>query len=364
MDYLNRSIVLATVLAVYFLCPSHQQTAAPNNKCIEDFTNALFGCVKDSGISTGNFLWFTTNGTSAKSEAPANADAFKTQICGVQQAMGACALQKVGAVVNTTSCIGTSASTSQVETITKQLTNLFGTYDVKCMHPCRNTLIPDLQQCYTSNGVDSKLFASNSSSGAAIGTNEGETSKFCGVREKLIACMKEKSDACPEGPRILAVLGLNYTVFSKMTEMLCGNVQSYLSGLSCFAETTNDVQVCQQKQAQSMTQLNVQATQGNWTEDRFFSSYCEIGIEQIGCDITAWSKKNHEACVPQVIALRKKLECEFLPQQCKTNTKLMERSDNVCNPTKLGSSALSSGKGNCQAFLLLIILALSLVISM
>ncbi|GFO05791.1 hypothetical protein PoB_003229600 [Plakobranchus ocellatus] len=62
---------------------SHCQGQGNNqpNKCIEDFSNALIKCVTDSGLTSGNFLWFVTNGTSSRSEQPADQDAYKTKIC-------------------------------------------------------------------------------------------------------------------------------------------------------------------------------------------------------------------------------------------------------------------------------------------
>ncbi|CAL1532385.1 unnamed protein product [Lymnaea stagnalis] len=331
MDVRFQIILTITCLASFSLTPTHQQQAAPaNNKCMEDVLAVLWDCVKVANLTTGNFAWFVTNGTSPKSEAPANMDTFKTQICGVQQQIAACVMQKLIPILNTTTCIGTSTTTSQVQVVQTQLTSLFGTYDLKCMHPCRATLIPDLKECYSANGLDPKLFATNTSNGAVIGSTLEQVNKFCGNKDKVMTCLKAKADACPESPQILRAISFDITAFTKYVGILCSDEKSYLTGLQCFAETTPEVDICQQKQSQAVMQLEMQANQGKWSEDRFYTSLCEITYAQITCDIAAWSKKNHEACIPAVIGLRQKLECELSAPQCKSNTKLAEDPSNPC----------------------------------
>ncbi|XP_059165723.1 uncharacterized protein LOC131948200 [Physella acuta] len=334
MDCRLSAKVIVFVLAAFVITPCVPQTPATIPKCVEDFTNALAECAKASGISTGNFAYFVTNGTSSKSEAPANQETFKTQICGVEQQIYACVMQKLVPIVNTTSCIGTSASTSHVETIRREVTNIFTTYDVKCMHPCRNTLLNDMRQCYTANDVDGKLFMSNTTNGAVIGSTEEQANKFCSVKDKLMDCLKSKAEACPESAAILRTVDIDLPAFTNGVKILCANTKVYVTGLSCFAETTSDVDICKQKQQQALIQLAMQAQNGNWTQDRYYTMYCELSYTNIACDVAAWARKNHESCTASVIGLRRELECDLLPQQCKSNTKLVEGEDSPCSSSK------------------------------
>ncbi|RUS91051.1 hypothetical protein EGW08_001179 [Elysia chlorotica] len=77
--------MVAAIVCVVHVTPSHAQTNNQANKCIEDFSNALIKCVTDASLTSGNFLWFVTNGTSSRSEKPTNEANFKKEICGLEE---------------------------------------------------------------------------------------------------------------------------------------------------------------------------------------------------------------------------------------------------------------------------------------
>ncbi|GFR70183.1 hypothetical protein ElyMa_000321900 [Elysia marginata] len=331
---ISRVIAIIATLSILHVCPSTAQTNTQANKCIEDFSNALIKCVTDTGLTRGNFLWFVTNGTSSKSEQPTDPDSYKPKICELQQRIGACTFQSVATIINSTACVGTSAATNQQDVIRTQLNKIFGTYDAKCMHPCRNTLATELRNCYTESGLDPKLFLSNSSNGAVVGSNDEQIAMFCGAKGALVSCMQRRVDACPEAPQILRAIDLDIPSFEKGVSVLCKHPKVYLHGLACFADSTNEVDRCQQKEAQSLIQLDLQAREGNWSESKFFEAFCEIAIEQVECDLKAWGNKNHEACVEAVIGLRRELECELVAPQCNVNPKQISELDHTCHPEK------------------------------
>ncbi|XP_013072654.2 uncharacterized protein LOC106059553 [Biomphalaria glabrata] len=331
MEY--QSLCIATLLTVFAVVSSQQQPPA-TDKCMEEFQNVFNLCINEVKLSPGNVLWFITNGTSPKSEAPANPETFKTQVCSVQQPMGACIVDKLNPVLNSTICSGASTGTNYLEIVRNQLGLLFSTYDSKCMHACRSTLITDIRECYSSNGVDGSLFANNVSNGAVLGTSQVEVNKFCGAKDKIVPCMQAKIDACPEAPQILQSVGVEFNIFNKVVNILCAHGSAYLDSLSCLAGAANNEGDCQQRHAQSLMQLDVEARQNNWSEERFFLSFCNLALEQIKCDMGSWSRKNHKSCSqPGVIEFRKKLACEFLAPQCKANKPLMEKAGNPCSVT-------------------------------
>jgi len=300
------------------------------NRCLDDMRKTLLGCVREAQLSDAEFMHFVTNGT--RGTAPADAEAGKQKLCGAQQAVGGCVFQKMAAVVNSTACVGTSPQTNQQAVIQQQLSTIFGTYDMKCMHPCRNTLATELRDCYTDAGLDPTLFLSNATNGAVVGSTKEQVDTFCGAKNALISCMNNRVDNCPEAPQILRVIDLDIPSFEKGVSVLCAHPDVYLHGLKCFSDSTNEVDRCQQKEAQAMLQLDQQARQGNWSEDKFFLQFCEIVTEQIKCDTGAWAKKNHEACVEAVVGLRRELECELIPPQCNINTKQISDLEHACHP--------------------------------
>ncbi|GFO05790.1 hypothetical protein PoB_003229500 [Plakobranchus ocellatus] len=267
----------------------------------------------------------------------------------LQQQIGACTFQNVARIINSTACVGTSAATNQQDVIRTQLNTIFGTYDSKCMHPCRNTLATELRDCYTESGLDPKLFLSNSSNGAVVGSNDEQISMFCGAKGALISCMQRRVDACPEAPQILRAIDLDIPSFEKGVSVLCQHPKVYLHGLACFADTTNEVDRCQQREAQSLIQLDLQAREGNWTEERFFEAFCQIAIDQVECDLKAWGNKNHEACVDAVIGLRRELECELVAPQCNVNTQQINELEHTCHPEKFMKNEREDfGKGSAS----------------
>ncbi|KAH9514118.1 hypothetical protein Btru_030311 [Bulinus truncatus] len=321
-------LCMMALLAIFVVSPSQGQEPV-QSKCVDEFSQVLTTCVTEAGLTAGNFFWFVTNGTSQKSVAPADEAAFKTKVCSVRQQVGACTVHKMNPILNSSACSGPSAN--YVDVIRNQLTLLFTTYDTKCMHQCRATLIPDIRECYSSNGADPKLFASNSSNGAVIGTTESDVNKFCGAKDKIIPCMQTKIDACPEAPLILQAVGIDFQIFGTVVNILCANSQAYLSSLSCLAYSANDVDQCQQRHGQSMMQLDMQARQNSWSEERIIESICHLSLEQIRCDINSWARKSHKSCnQKEVIEFRRQLACEFMTPQCKANKNLMDRQDNPC----------------------------------
>lgn len=310
------------------------QQQGGGNKCIEDFSNTLLGCVREAQLTDGEFLWFVSNGTSKRGTAPSDEAAFKTKICGAQQAVGQCTFQKMIPVINSTACVGTSQATNQQQIIQTQLTSVFSTYDGRCMHPCRNTLATELRECYDEAGLDPQLFLSNATNGAVVGTTKDQVETFCGAKDALISCMNSHVDACPEAPQILRVIDLDIPSFQKGVSVLCAHPTVYLEGLKCFEDATDSVTRCQQQEAQAMIQLDQQARQGNWTEDRFFQSFCEVVLKQIDCDLDAWGKKNHAACHDTVIGLRRELECELLPPQCNIDVNQISDDNHACHGDK------------------------------
>ncbi|BFZ23743.1 hypothetical protein BsWGS_26782 [Bradybaena similaris] len=328
-------LLVAAAVAVLLAASSHQQ-AQQSNKCMEDFSNAFSKCVQSAGggVTIENVLWFVTNGTSSRSQAPANPDSFKTQVCGVQQQIGACTFQSMGAIINSTACVGTSASTNQQAAVSNQLTTIFGTFDIKCMHPCRTSLPNDLRSCYSENKLDPSLFLSNSSNGAVIGSTQDQVTVFCGAKDALIKCLQSKVNACPEAPQILRSIDLDIPSLQKGVTVLCNHPDVYLHGLKCFNETTPDIERCKQKDMQSMMQLDSQARAGNWSEQKFNQEMCQFSLAQIECDNGAWRKKKHEACTDAVIGLRLELECELIPDQCSVEPKQISQVEHVCHPGK------------------------------
>ncbi|RUS91052.1 hypothetical protein EGW08_001180 [Elysia chlorotica] len=221
---------------------------------------------------------------------------------------------------------------------------------------CRNTLATELRDCYTESGLDPKLFLSNSSNGAVVGSNDEQISMFCGAKGALVSCMQRRVDACPEAPQILRAIDLDIPSFEKGVSVLCEHPKVYLHGLACFADSTNEVDRCQQKEAQSLVQLDLQAREGNWSEERFYEAFCQIAIDQVECDLKAWGSKNHEACVEAVIGLRRELECELVAPQCNVNTKQISELDHTCHPEKFMktkrenfSNAKGSATGSARA---------------
>ncbi|XP_012942916.1 uncharacterized protein LOC106012974 [Aplysia californica] len=134
MDFRDTYFAAVVVVVAVFFFHTSEQQGQQSNKCLEDFSNTLLGCVREAGMTEGSFLWFVTNGTSKRSSPPSNEATFKEQICGAQQQVGACVFQRVAPVVNSSACVGTSQATNQQDIIRTQLTTIFSTYDGKCMH--------------------------------------------------------------------------------------------------------------------------------------------------------------------------------------------------------------------------------------
>ncbi|KAK7093493.1 hypothetical protein V1264_007235 [Littorina saxatilis] len=300
--------ILAGAMTVLLMTPNYV-TSQPD-QCTLAAQNVMKTCSEGASISMGNFLWFVTNGTSTNGVAPSDPATFKDQICAVEPQVTGCIFNQLGQLFKTM-CSGSPQTLAAVQ-------NFLFTYDNKCAHPCRATLIDSLRQCYVSSGLSADLFLSNRTAGHVIGSTDSEVTMFCNKRATLLGCMKPIHDSCPEALPILSTADFHLPSYEKGVTILCNHPMVYLKGLECFDEPTPLVEACVQKSQQAFLQTQIDAQAKNFSQEQFVSATCKVTIDQTDCDLKAWLKKNHEACNKAVVGLRREMECSLLPPNCTT----------------------------------------------
>ncbi|KAK6175586.1 hypothetical protein SNE40_014016 [Patella caerulea] len=328
------------------------------SQCRTTFINSLYKCVSNSSMEVTSFLWLVTNQTSGS--APANMEQFKQTACSKQTEVTQCGIDFMRQIMNSTLC-NPANQQDERPAIDTNFRSIFGQLDMICAHPCRATLVSDLRKCYTVAELDPELFLSNATMGrgAVIGTTEKDVSQYCGHKDALTKCMKEKRDACPEAPVILRAIGLDIESMDTGVNILCSHPDVYLKGIDCFEEPTTGVEKCQQDQNQMMINLMMTAQQTEMKEDVFFENFCKIRVKHVDCDLKQWALKKHTSCTDVVIGLRTEMECGLLPAQCMDLEK--DRLTVVChldafkrnNRKDSGSSTINMSVCLTAAFVLL-----------
>ena len=67
--------------ALVVLAMQASEVRGQQDQCFPAAQALMKNCAEAASISNANFLWFVSNGTSSNGQAPANPDAFKSQIC-------------------------------------------------------------------------------------------------------------------------------------------------------------------------------------------------------------------------------------------------------------------------------------------
>ncbi|XP_046338335.1 uncharacterized protein LOC124119746 [Haliotis rufescens] len=340
-------LITGCVVMTLFSMATAQTTGMTT--CQQTFLQRLYACVGSSNMDVNNFLWLVTNRTNG--QAPNNTDpnTFKKQACGQEEALVKCGIEFMRELINASMCNSSpTQSEDQRPLIDRQFRALFGSFDQICAHPCRQTLTTDLRNCYTESNLDPDLFLSNSTMGrgAVIGTTDDQAQTFCKNKDALVMCMKKRRDDCPESPIVLRAIGLDIDSMEKGVGVLCKHTDLYLVGIDCFAEQTESVMQCLQKQTQDTVQLMLASQQENLEEQQFMDRFCQIRVDHVGCDLDAWGQKKHKSCSPAVMGLRTELECNLLPDVCKE--RLKSTVDKICHvdnfnrDKRLGGGATSA----------------------
>ncbi|KAL8587357.1 hypothetical protein ACOMHN_045604 [Nucella lapillus] len=311
-------IILGTSAVLLLLVHQADAQAAPNPalECQQAAIALMKTCAEQGAITEANFMHFVSNGTSKSGQAPTDPAAFKDKICTAEPQIGGCIFRDMLQLANGSSC-------AQARPVLQRVESFLVTYDTKCAHPCRFTLVNELRECYATAGLDKGLFLSNRTSGQVIGTTVDEVTDFCSKKDPLLSCMKPIHNSCPESLPILSSVDFHLPSYEKGINILCKHPKVYLKGLECFEEPTNDVEKCVQDSQQSFLQTNVEAQTKNWTQLQFVEATCRISINQADCDLNAWMNKKHEACSKATIGLRREMECSLMPPNCTVSQKAL-----------------------------------------
>ncbi|CAL1529786.1 unnamed protein product, partial [Lymnaea stagnalis] len=303
--------------------------------CEQRLLAEAYTCVTKHGIDFNQFLLMavSTINEDANVTKPAITDGvnmteFREQVCKVRDSIMTCTFNAAKTLIDAQACAnsaqpgqGSDATddlllNDQRYLVKEQMEAILGQYDVFCAEPCRETLLDDMKACYEKFELDPAIFLPTKSSGPVIGSDSWEVDTFCKNRNSLVSCLKTTRDSCPQSDQVLSAISLDLDTMAKGFEVLCSETDVYLKGLDCFETHSHQVGVCHSVKYRGVIRAAQRATELKWSQDKYFNEVCGVIVRHIECDMNAWVERKDEKCNGKILALKRKLHCSLVHEQC------------------------------------------------
>ncbi|XP_045161155.2 uncharacterized protein LOC123526175 [Mercenaria mercenaria] len=313
--------------------------------CAQAGRTAVSQCFQQNGgFQMITVIALLSNGT--QGQLPPNSDQIKQNLCQSQGQIVACVFNNIRRFNGTQQC-STPAAYIRLEQETVGLLNgvqqMCGKGLMPKVTPCMQRLNYDMMQCYEEAGLNAELFSPRGSrmEGAVIGDNREVARMFCSKRKELYSCQNRVLDRC-EGAKTLQELGGNdQTSMQDGMDVLCKDVDVYVSGLVCFQSTTPKVESCASDLIGQMTELTMNQIKENMNSDTFFREYCKVRISNLQCDSNAWE----QSCERVAVGLKTEYQCNLLPAKCKNDSVINNLYMQACADTAFARELRNTDSG-------------------
>ncbi|XP_060578882.1 uncharacterized protein LOC132735878 [Ruditapes philippinarum] len=292
--------------------------------CAQAGRAAVSQCFQQNGgFQMVTVIALLSNGT--QGQLPPNSDQIKQNLCQSHQQIVACVFSGIKRFNGTQQC-NTPAAFTRLEQETVGLLNgvqqMCGKGLMPKVTPCMQRLNFDMMQCYKEAGLNPDLFSPRCSriEGAIIGDNREVARMFCSKRQALYSCQNRVIDRC-DGAKTLQLLGGNdQRSMQAGMDVLCKDVDVYVSGLVCFQSPTPKVESCANKLIGEMTELTMRQIKENMNADTFSREYCKVRLSNLQCDSSAWE----QSCERVAVGLKTEYQCNLLPANCKNDSSIKD----------------------------------------
>eukprot|EP00105_Crassostrea_gigas_P024249 XP_011444437.2 PREDICTED: uncharacterized protein LOC105340197 [Crassostrea gigas] len=329
-------LLLITALCSQYFCNGQQPIPQPPiSQCVREVQQLSASCFQRSGLPMMTIDAVLTNGTIAPLPSNSNIMDLRKNLCGIRAQIIQCVVPPTLNMRGKPPCTDSAEFNFAENQVVRRLTalqNACGAGVLPQANSCMRMLDANMQQCYTKAGLSPSMFGSNETEikGAIIGKDKEAASRFCGVRNTLFSCMRNVIDSCEGANEYMLLTGYDHASMEASIDLLCGDIDVYVEGLVCFQNPTDAVQKCLDSMSASMVDLAARQIQQNLDMTGFFSEYCKIRVDHLGCDMKAWK----QSCSKAGVGLKNEFECTMLPSTCQKNINLQTMlKDNVCNTT-------------------------------
>ncbi|KAL8587351.1 hypothetical protein ACOMHN_045598 [Nucella lapillus] len=306
--------------------------------CSRNLEQKLPGqCLQSKGIDYNGTLYIISANRTGSIPPGMTYTGFRNLMCSKakQDEVTPCIL-KLMTDSNKTTC-----QEKDVQIMTARGTQFLALVEGFCGDPCEQTAMQTLIQCFAAVQVDPSIILNSNATIHTdkfpfVGNDSASATKFCNSRDRLFNCLSPLANDCPKILERLFILGVDLAGLERATQVLCLDLDTYLSTLKCFESPA--FQQCDQEADLRFQKLQEDRYRtGQIKPSQYQGRLCQSKLSKVECEV----KKLADGCAGPKAQMVSTFECTSLPTPCIGDVEIQRVYDSLCKKVTTPSPAVT-----------------------